>query len=43
MKAKQRFSNDILAKFRESKGLRIRAGTGPHRLIGIWFVVVKER
>ena len=43
MKANQRFSNDILAVFRESKGLRIRAGTGPHRFIGIWVVVVNDR
>jgi hypothetical protein len=39
----QRFSDDILNEFRESKGLRIRAGTGPHRLIGIWVVVVDDR
>ena len=43
MKAKQRFPDDILAVFRESKGLRIRAGTGPHRFIGIWVVVVNDR
>jgi hypothetical protein len=33
VKAEQRFSDGILADFRESKGLRIRAGTGRHRLI----------
>ena len=43
MQVKQRFSDDILAEFRKSKGLRIRAGTGPHRFIGIWVVVVKDR
>ena len=43
MKANQGFSDDILAVFRESKGLRIRAGTGQHRFIGIWFVVVNDR
>ena len=43
VKAKHRFSDDILAEFRENKGLRIRAGTGPHRFIGIWFVVVNDR
>src|SRR5260221_8580739 len=43
VKAKQRFSDDILAKFRESKGVRIRAGPGAHRFIGIWVVVVNER
>ena len=43
MKAKQHFSDDILADFRERKGVRIRAGTGPHRFIGIWVVVVNDR
>jgi hypothetical protein len=43
VKAKERFSDDILADFREKKGLRIRAGTAPHRFIGIWFVVVNDR
>lgn len=43
MKAKQRFSDDILAVFRENNGLRIRAGTRPHRFIGIWLVVVCDR
>lgn len=43
MKAKRRFSDDILAVLRESKGLRIRAGAGSHRFIGIWVVVVKDR
>ena len=43
MKAKQRFSDDIVAQFRENKGLRSRAGTGSHRFIGIWVVVVNDR
>jgi len=38
-----RFSADILAQLHEGKGLRIRAGTVPHRFIGIWIVVVNER
>jgi hypothetical protein len=42
-KAPQRFPPDIVAKLREGKGLRIRAGTGDHRFIGIWVVVVKDR
>ena len=42
-KALQRFSPDILAHLRDGKGLRIRAGTGPHRFIGIWVVVVNDR
>jgi hypothetical protein len=43
MAAKQQFSDDILAALRKSKGLRIRAGTGQHRFIGIWVVVVRGR
>jgi hypothetical protein len=31
-----------LAVLRQSKGLRIRAGSGTHRFISIWFVVVKD-
>jgi hypothetical protein len=42
VKAKQRFSEDIVAEFRRSKGLRIRAGTRPHRFIAIWLVVVND-
>ena len=41
--AKQRFSDDILAVLRKHKGLRIRAGSGSHRFIGIWVVVVDDR
>jgi hypothetical protein len=37
------FSADILAALRDTKGLRIRAGTGQHGFIGIWAVVVKDR
>lgn len=43
MKATARFSDDVLAALRKSKRLRIRAGIGTHRFIGIWFVVVNER
>jgi hypothetical protein len=43
MAAKQRFSDDILVALRDSKSLRIRAGTGEHRFIGIWVVVVRNR
>jgi hypothetical protein len=43
MKAKPQFSAATLAVLRESKGLRIQAGTSPHRFIGIWVVVVKDR
>jgi hypothetical protein len=43
MKARQRFPDDILAVIREGKILGIRAGTQPHRIIGIWAVVVEGR
>ncbi len=43
MKTKRHFSDDLLTALQESKGLRIRAGSGRHRFIGIWFVVVKDR
>lgn len=43
MKTSCRFSDDLLAALRKSKGLRIRAGIGAHRFIGIWFVLVEER
>jgi hypothetical protein len=42
MKAK-RFPNNILKTIREEKILGIRAGTKPHRVIGIWMVVVEGR
>ncbi|HEY2930161.1 MAG TPA: DUF2255 family protein [Acidobacteriota bacterium] len=43
MKAKRSFPRDILAAIRDSKILGIRAGTQPHRFIGIWVVVVEGR
>lgn len=43
MKAKQRFSTDILATIRDEKIIGLRAGTPPHRFIGIWAVVVEGR
>ena len=42
MKAKRYLSDDVLAVLEKSNGLRIRAGSDPHRFIGIWFVVVKD-
>ena len=42
MKAK-RFPNTILATIRDEKILGIRAGVKPHRIIGIWAVVVEGR
>jgi len=43
MPSKRQFSDDTLAALRKSKSLRIRAGTGQHRFIGIWVVVVRDR
>ncbi|MDQ3802304.1 MAG: DUF2255 family protein [Acidobacteriota bacterium] len=42
MKAKRRFTDDILAAIRGGKMLGIRAGV-QHRFIGIWAVVVEGR
>src|SRR5205814_9661774 len=36
------FSDNILAVLRQTKGLRLRAGSGAHRFIGIWFVLVED-
>src|SRR3979411_3253874 len=38
-----RFPKDIVAAIRDAKILGIRAGTKPHRIIGIWAVVVEGR
>lgn len=43
MGEKRRFSDDVLAAIRDGKILGIRAGTEPHRFIGIWAVVVEGR
>ena len=43
MKAKQRFSNDILTALHASKVIGLRAGAQPHRFVGVWVVVVNER
>jgi len=42
MKAK-RFPDDIVEAIRDGKILGLRAGTQPHRFIGIWAVVVEGR
>jgi hypothetical protein len=42
MKGKK-FPKEIVAAIREGKILGIRAGTKPHRIIGIWAVVVEGR
>ena len=41
--ANRRFPDDILSTLQQSKSLRIRAGRGTHRFIGIWMVVVDAR
>lgn len=43
MRAKRGFSKEVVAAIREGKILGIRAGTKPHRIIGIWPVVVENR
>lgn len=39
----RRFSDDVLAAIAKSLILGIRAGAAPHRVIGIWAVVVDRR
>src|SRR5512145_3564924 len=41
--AARRFDADVVARIDQGKILGIRAGTAPHRIIGIWVVVVKGR
>ena len=43
MKPKKRFPNEILETIRKVKILGIKAGREPHRVIGIWAVVVEGR
>lgn len=43
VKTGKRFADEVLDVFRKSKGLRLRAGSGDHRFIGIWFVLVQDR
>ena len=43
MKTRNQFPKATVAAIRDAKILRIRAGTKPHRFIGIWAVVVKGR
>jgi hypothetical protein len=42
-KTDRRFPGSIVKAIHESKILGIRAGTEPHRIIGIWAVVVEGR
>src|SRR5262245_36762568 len=43
MKARRRFPAEILAVLRAGKMMSLRAGSGPHRFIHIWPVVVESR
>src|SRR5437773_9208856 len=43
MKSKRRFPQPVVNSIRDEKILGIRAGTKPHRIIGIWAVVVEGR
>jgi len=43
MKSKLLFPERVLLQLQKKLALRIRAGTGTHRFIGIWFVVVEGR
>jgi hypothetical protein len=43
MGSSKRFSKPIVAAIRDGKILGIRAGAKPHRIIGIWAVVVEGR
>jgi hypothetical protein len=43
MKARPGFADDVLAAIGKGMILGIRAGTQPHRFIGIWAVVVERR
>ena len=43
MSGKRHFPKEIVAAIRDGKILGLRAGTKPHRLIGIWAVVVEGR
>jgi hypothetical protein len=39
----RRFKDEVVSRIRQGKILGIRAGTAPHRVIGIWAVVVRGR
>lgn len=41
--AARRFSKALLARLDKRHALRVRAGDGPHRFLGIWMVVVGGR
>ena len=43
MSTVKRFPQDVVAAIDKGKILGLRAGTQPHRFIGIWAVVVENR
>jgi hypothetical protein len=43
MPSSRKFTRRVLQAIRDDKVLRVRAGTGDHRFIGIWAVVVEGR
>lgn len=43
MTAQRGFAADVLAEIRDKKILGLRAGSRPHRFIGLWVVVVEGR
>jgi hypothetical protein len=43
MKTRRGFSKGVVAAIDKSKILGVRAGTGDHRIIGVWAVVVEGR
>ncbi len=43
MRPERRFPSKVVAAIRGGKILGIKAGSAPHRIIGIWAVVVEDR
>lgn len=43
MATKRRFDDELVDAIARGKILGIRAGTKPHRIIGVWMVVVERR
>ncbi len=43
MNPKRRFPDEVLTAIRDGKIIGLRAGSEPHRFIGIWAVVVEGR
>jgi hypothetical protein len=43
MKTRRRFSKPVVAAMTKDKILGVRAGSGDHRFIGVWMVVVDGR